>query len=97
MTAPLLRVHDLGASYGAIEALRGVTLEVEASAFVAVLGPNGAGKTTFLRALMGLTTARGQVVFDGQPIDGWTTERRAAAGQKESDGHCGAAHRVTPA
>ncbi len=80
MTAPLLRVRDLGAAYGAIEALHGVTLDVEPGAFVAVLGPNGAGKTTFLRALMGLTRARGEIVFDGQPIATWSTERRAAAG-----------------
>ena len=80
MTGPLLRVDALGAAYGAIEALRDVTFEVEAGALVAVLGPNGAGKTTLLRALMGLTPGPGAIVFDGQPITAWTTERRASAG-----------------
>jgi len=80
VTGPLLRVDALGAAYGAIEALRDVTFEVEAGALVAVLGPNGAGKTTLLRALMGLTPGPGAIVFDGQPITAWTTERRASAG-----------------
>ncbi|OLB93873.1 MAG: hypothetical protein AUH30_19055 [Candidatus Rokubacteria bacterium 13_1_40CM_68_15] len=80
MTRPLLRVDGLDAGYGAIEALREVTFDVEPGALVAVLGPNGAGKTTLLRALMALTPARGAIVFDGQSITAWATERRAAAG-----------------
>jgi branched-chain amino acid transport system ATP-binding protein len=80
VTGPLLRVDGLGAAYGHIEALREVTFEVEAGALVAVLGPNGAGKTTLLRALMGLTPARGEIVFDGHRMTRWSTERRAAAG-----------------
>jgi branched-chain amino acid transport system ATP-binding protein len=53
MTA-LLTVNDLHVSYGKIEAVTGVSLEMQAGQIVTVIGPNGAGKTTLLAALMGL-------------------------------------------
>lgn len=65
----LLEVTDLNASYGAIEALSGVSLRVEPGEIVAILGANGAGKTTLLRTLTGLHRAKsGTVLFDGQDI-----------------------------
>jgi branched-chain amino acid transport system ATP-binding protein len=65
----LLEVTDLYASYGAIEALSGVSLRVEPGEIVAILGANGAGKTSTLRALTGLHRAKaGTVRFDGQDI-----------------------------
>ena len=78
--APLFRIVDLRAGYGDIEAVRGVSLDVAAGELVTILGPNGAGKTTLLRAVMGLVAARGDVVFDGQPVADWPTARRAASG-----------------
>ena len=52
-------------SYGPIQALDGLSLQVEAGEIVAVLGPNGAGKTTLLRAISGLLPRSGSVRFGG--------------------------------
>lgn len=72
MTSPLLAVRGLRASYGAIEVLHGVDLDVPAGAVVAVLGPNGAGKTTLLSAILGL------VPFEGRIIAHWAASGRIA-------------------
>ena len=50
----MLELTDLHVSYGAIQAVRGVTLEVREGEMVALIGPNGAGKTTVMRTLSGL-------------------------------------------
>ena len=68
---PLLEIRDLIVLYGEIEALRGVSLNVEAGKVVTLLGANGAGKSTTLRAISGLTKpAAGEIVFDGRSIAG---------------------------
>jgi branched-chain amino acid transport system ATP-binding protein len=59
VTTPILQVTDLSVSYGAIEALRGVSLEVPAGQVVALIGANGAGKTTTLRAVSGMLRPAG--------------------------------------
>ena len=67
--APLLSVADIHTHYGAIEALRGVSLEVLPGEVVTLIGSNGAGKSTTLRSISGLTPATsGTIVFDGQEI-----------------------------
>jgi branched-chain amino acid transport system ATP-binding protein len=67
----LLEIRDLIVRYGEIEALRGVSLQVEQGQVVTLLGANGAGKSTTLRALSGLTRpASGDVLFDGKSIVG---------------------------
>jgi branched-chain amino acid transport system ATP-binding protein len=67
----LLEVHDLVARYGAVEALRGVSLAVRAGELVTLLGANGAGKSTLLKTIVGLlAAARGRVVFEGLDITG---------------------------
>ena len=64
---PILAVTDLCVSYGKVEALHHVSIEVAAGQIVTVIGPNGAGKTTLLGAIMGLLPrSRGEVVFLGQ-------------------------------
>jgi branched-chain amino acid transport system ATP-binding protein len=71
MTAPFLEVDDLSVAYGAIRALRNVSLHVEEGEVVAVLGPNGAGKTTLLRAITGTVRVQsGRISFRGEPITG---------------------------
>jgi branched-chain amino acid transport system ATP-binding protein len=68
MTA-LLEVEDLHTSYGAIEALKGVSLTVSEGEVVTLIGSNGAGKSTTLRSISGLTPARaGSVRFDSREI-----------------------------
>jgi branched-chain amino acid transport system ATP-binding protein len=65
----LLQVEQIHTYYGAIEALRGVTLSVEEGEAVTIIGSNGAGKSTTLRSISGLTPARsGTVRFEGQEI-----------------------------
>ena len=65
----LLEVTDLRTRYGAIEALKGISLTVEEGEVVTLIGSNGAGKTTALRSISGLTPAsRGTIVFAGEEI-----------------------------
>jgi branched-chain amino acid transport system ATP-binding protein len=72
---PLLAVEGLTVSYGAVAAVRDVSLVVAAEGIVAVLGPNGAGKTTLLRAVAGaLKPQTGSIVFDGRSIVGLSPE-----------------------
>ena len=69
MTEPLLRVEAIETFYGPIQAIRGVSLQVEPRQIVTVLGANGAGKTTVLRTVSGiLDPEAGKVVFEGQDI-----------------------------
>jgi branched-chain amino acid transport system ATP-binding protein len=65
----LLEVSDIHAHYGAIEALKGVSLMVEEGEVVTLIGSNGAGKSTTLRSISGLTPASsGRVTFSGEDI-----------------------------
>jgi branched-chain amino acid transport system ATP-binding protein len=67
----VLRVRDLVVSYGAVAALRGVSLQVGRGEVVALLGANGAGKSTMLRTISGLMLPKsGEIRFLGQRIDG---------------------------
>ena len=69
MSEPILSVKDLHVNYGAIEALRGVSLEVPEKQVVALIGANGAGKTTTLRAVSRmLRPVAGSVRFQGEEI-----------------------------
>ena len=67
----LLEVHDIDVFYGSVQALRSVSLSVDAGERVALLGANGAGKTTTLRTISGLLSPKaGSIVFDGEEIAG---------------------------
>jgi branched-chain amino acid transport system ATP-binding protein len=74
-TPPLLSVDGITVGYGAVIALRDVSLEVGRGEIVAALGPNGAGKTTLLRTLAGaLRPKRGSVAFDEATLTGLAPE-----------------------
>ena len=65
----MLTVSDLHVSYGPIEVIHGISLEVKEGECVALIGANGAGKSSTLRAICGLVPAHsGQITFDGQDI-----------------------------
>ncbi|MEX2196353.1 MAG: ABC transporter ATP-binding protein [Thermoleophilaceae bacterium] len=65
----MLEVRDLQTYYGNIQALKGISLEVEEGEIVTLIGSNGAGKSTTLRSISGLTPPRsGSIKFDGREI-----------------------------
>ena len=66
----LLALEAVEARYGPVQALRGVSLEVDEGSVVAVLGANGAGKTTTLRAVSGTVRRTGEITFAGKPLRG---------------------------
>ena len=65
---PLLELRDVGARYGAVQALHGVSLTVGVSEVVAILGANGAGKTTTLRAVSGTVRRVGEIALGGRAL-----------------------------
>ena len=74
MSRMLLEVKDLFAGYGGTEVLHGLSVKIEEGSITTLLGANGAGKTTTLRALCKMIKVRGQIMFDGQAIEGKATE-----------------------
>ena len=65
--SPILEVRDLTVSYGAIGALKGVSLRLSEGEIVTLIGANGAGKTTTLRAIMGLVApTSGEIRYRGE-------------------------------
>ena len=78
---PMLEVRDLSVRYGTFEALRGVSLRVEAGEVVVLLGANGAGKSTLFRALSGLAApASGAVLLEGRDVTRLPAHELVAAG-----------------
>jgi branched-chain amino acid transport system ATP-binding protein len=77
----LLEVEDIHTYYGNIEALKGVSLNVEEGEIVTLIGSNGAGKSTTLRSISGLTAPReGSVRLDGADIVGTPPQEIVRAG-----------------
>lgn len=65
----LLELNHIHVYYGAIHALKGISMKVEKGQIVALIGANGAGKTTTLRTISGLLHPKeGSITYDGQPI-----------------------------
>ncbi|WP_209509274.1 ABC transporter ATP-binding protein [Ruegeria sp. HKCCE4150] len=71
MTEPILKIRNVESFYGAIMAIRGVSLDVHKGQIVSILGANGAGKTTLMKTVSGvMDPEKGQITFDGQDIQG---------------------------
>src|SRR5258708_10718401 len=77
----MLALNNVSVNYGAIEALRGISMRVEQGDVVTLIGANGAGKTTTLRTITGLLEPReGSVTFEGEEIGGTPTHKLVARG-----------------
>jgi branched-chain amino acid transport system ATP-binding protein len=65
----MLKIDNLAVSYGGIEALKGISLEVEEGKIVTLVGANGAGKSTMLRSIMGLVKPKsGSIKYDNKDL-----------------------------
>ena len=77
----LLELADVHVHYGKIEALKGISFEVEEGEIVTLIGGNGAGKTTTLKTISGVVPmSSGRVVFDGRDISGVPAHQRVELG-----------------
>ena len=78
----LLEIRDLRVSYGAVAALRGLSMDVAEGSVVSILGSNGAGKSTLLNAILKSIDAKfgGTIRFNGKDVSNWSTEKLIAAG-----------------
>ena len=77
----LLELTDVHTFYGAIHALRGVTMSIDEGEIVTLIGANGAGKSTTLRTISGLLRPRqGQITLRGKPINGLPPHQIVALG-----------------
>ena len=77
----LLKVMNLKVSYGGIEALKGISFEVQKGSIVTLIGANGAGKSTTLRAISGLVPVKsGTITYDGNVINGQSPQKIVSEG-----------------
>ena len=77
----MLTIENISVNYGAINALKGVSMHVGQGEVITLIGANGAGKTTTLRTITGLLAPReGRIVFEGEDISASPTHRLVAKG-----------------
>ncbi len=89
----LLDVRDIKVHYGRVEAVKGISLQVEEGGIITLLGANGAGKTTVLKTISGLKhPTSGEIWFSGQRIDG----KRSSQIVKMGIGHVPEGRRIFP-
>ena len=72
----ILEIKNLSVSYGGIEAIKNISLDVEAGSIVTLIGSNGAGKSSTLRSIAGIVKAKsGEVLFEGENILGLSPDQ----------------------
>ncbi|AVG42588.1 ABC transporter ATP-binding protein [Achromobacter insolitus] len=76
----LLDIKNLAVSYGAVNALKQVSLHVDTNEIVTIIGGNGAGKSTMMRALSGIEKSTGDIAFAGQDLGGVSAHKRVGLG-----------------
>ncbi|MBC7714027.1 MAG: ABC transporter ATP-binding protein [Rhizobacter sp.] len=87
----MLKVNNVGVSYGGIKAVRGVTMELRPGELVSLIGSNGSGKTSLLRAISGLVDVdQGSIFIDGKDVAGVPAHERVKLGLA----HCPEARKI---
>ena len=77
----MLQIKDLYVSYGMMEVLHGISVDVQDKELVSIIGPNGAGKTTLIKTVMGLVKpTSGQILYNGEDITNIPAHKRAGMG-----------------
>src|SRR5580698_4602128 len=81
MGEPLLSLRGVAKSFGGINAVHDINFDVHPGESVGLVGPNGAGKTTLFNCVCGqLRNDKGEILFEGQPLVGLPTYKRARLG-----------------
>ena len=81
----LLELHDVHVHYGKVEAIKGISFEVDAGEIVTLIGGNGAGKTTTLKTISGVRAlSAGRILFDGTDLADVPAHRRVELGISQS-------------
>lgn len=79
--APIIELRDIYVNYGKIQAVRGVSFELDDGRIVALMGSNGAGKSTILKAIIGLKElSKGEILFAGNKVSGKSTPEMVRMG-----------------
>jgi branched-chain amino acid transport system ATP-binding protein len=79
--APIIELRDICVNYGKIQAVRGVSFELDDGSIVALMGSNGAGKSTILKAIIGLKElSKGEILFAGNKVSGKSTPEMVCMG-----------------
>ena len=87
----MLKVDNVGVSYGGIKAVRGVSIELRPGELVSLIGSNGSGKTSLLRAISGLVDIdQGSISIDGKDLSGISAHDRVKMGLA----HCPEARKI---
>ena len=87
----MLKVNNVGVSYGGIKAVRGISIELKPGELVSLIGSNGAGKTSLLKAISGLVeTDQGSIFIDGKDVAGIPAHERVKMGVA----HCPEARKI---
>jgi branched-chain amino acid transport system permease protein len=93
---PILEIHDVSKSYGALRAVGGVSLTVAVRSLHGLMGPNGAGKTTLFNIVSGfISPDTGNVLLSGVPLDKVPIERRIGLGMTRTFQHAAVFQRLS--
>lgn len=75
MSVKVIEVKDVRVQYQGIEALSGISFDVQSGEYIGIVGPNGSGKTTLVKALLGLVPFEGTICFLGESLSCFTSTK----------------------
>jgi len=75
VSVKVIEAKDVSVQYQGVEALKGVSFDVDSGDYVGIVGPNGSGKTTLVKALLGLVSFEGTIRFLGESLSDFTSSK----------------------